>query len=103
MDDHIRQLQCRACGLQDRADERTQDDDNADAGERAGKTRADDVGKPRRDSAVRGCPVHQRHARHKPQHQRDAHDGKEWVDLPFRDGQDHKDNGRHERKDKRKT
>jgi len=45
----------------------------------------------------------QRHARHKPQHQRDAHDGKEWVDLPFRDGQDHKDNGRHERKDKRKT
>ena len=73
-DDHVGQLQGSAGLFQNRADEGAQDDDDTDGGESAREARADDAGDlGERDTGQDG------------QHERDAHDRQEGMDLQLGD------------------
>ena len=81
-DDHISQPNRGACALQNQADERAEDDDDADAGECAGKSGSDNAGN-----------LSQRQSDHNGQQQRSPHEGQEGMDAELGDGHDHEHDG----------
>ena len=81
LDHHIRELQGTACLFEDRADHRTEDDDDADARKRSRESLSDDRRQTILYRTVCELVVDERNAGGKPKRERDQHDRDERVNA----------------------
>ena len=103
LDNAVSHLQSRAGAFQQGADQSAKDDNDANAGERAGEAGADCVCDTTDGIAVGVRGVNQRDSGDQAKNQRNGHDGKKRMDFQLADGVDHQRDGKNEYDDKSNT